>query len=95
MTRARRLAVVAVLGGVGFGAFGGEYGTFDWWKLRRDLTRETAVLDSLRAEMDSLRTEARLLERDPETQERVARERFGMLRPGELMFVIEEPPSDR
>jgi cell division protein FtsB len=91
VSRTRWLAGIAVGGGLAFGAFGGEFGTFDWWRLRGDLGRERAALDSLRAEIDSLKVEVRLLERDPATQERVARERFGMLRPGELMFQVEVP----
>ena len=91
MTRRRVLAVVAVTGGLAFGFAGGEYGTLDWLQLRRDLAAERAALDSLKAETDSLDRELRLLERDPATQERVARERFGMIRPGELLFIIEPP----
>jgi cell division protein FtsB len=91
MTRRRVLAVVAVTGGLAFGFAGGEYGTLDWLQLRRDLAAERAALDSLKAETDSLARELRLLERDAATQERVARERFGMIRPGELLFIIEPP----
>jgi cell division protein FtsB len=92
MTRKRALATVAVVGGLAFGFAGGEYGTVDWWQLKRDLAAERAALDSLRAETDSLERELRLLERDPATQERVAREKFGMIRPGELLFIIEGKP---
>jgi cell division protein FtsB len=52
---------------------------------------ERAALDSLRAEIDSLEIALRLLQRDPVTLERVARERYGMLRPGEIMFQVEIP----
>ena len=93
MTSRRMLVVVAVTGGLAFGFAGGEYSTLDWWQLRRDLAAEQAALDSLKAETDSLARELRLLERDPATQERVARERFGMIRPGELLFIIEGSPS--
>jgi cell division protein FtsB len=89
MSRGRWLAVFAVIGGLAFGFAGGEYGTLDWWRLERDLAHETTVLDSLRVEIDSLGTEVRLLERDSATQERVARERLGMIRPGEILFLIE------
>lgn len=89
MSRRRALALVAALGGLAFGFAGGEYGTVDWWQLRQDLAAERAALDSLMAEMDSLEREVRLLERDPDTQERVAREEFGMIRPGEILFILE------
>jgi cell division protein FtsB len=91
MSRRRALAAAAVLGGLLFGFAGGEYGTLDWWRLKRDLAAERSALDSLKSETDSLARELRLLERDPATQERVARERFGMIRPGELLLIIESP----
>lgn len=89
MTRGRIAGTVVVLGGIVFGFFGGEYGTLDWWTLRRDLTRERAAIGRLDTELDSLERVARALETDSATQERVARERFGMLRPGELLFKVE------
>ncbi|HET7039106.1 MAG TPA: septum formation initiator family protein [Gemmatimonadales bacterium] len=95
MTRRRALAVVAVIGGLAFGFAGGEYGTAHWWRMKTDLAAERAALDSLKAELDSLKREVQLLERDPATQERVAREEFGMIRPGELLFLIEGPARER
>jgi cell division protein FtsB len=91
VSRARVLAGIAIVGGMVFGAAGGEYGTWDWWQLRRDLKSERTAIDSLKVAIDSLQTEVKLLETDPATQERVAREKFGMLRPGELMFQVEIP----
>ena len=91
MTRGRVAAWVGIVGGLLFGVAGGEYATWDWWQLRSELGAEQAALDSLRVEIDSLAIEVRLLERDPAAQERVARERYGMLRPGEIMFQVEIP----
>lgn len=91
MTRTRLLSTVGIVGGLAFGAAGGEYATWDWWQLRREVRAERAALDSLRIEIDSLEIEVRRLERDPATQERVARERYGMLKPGEIMFQVELP----
>jgi cell division protein FtsB len=78
-----------VLGGIAFGAMGGEYSTLDWWTLRRSLADEQAAITRLEREEDSLAAVARSLETDPAAQERAAREGFGMLRPGELLFRIE------
>jgi cell division protein FtsB len=78
-----------VAGGVTFGFAGGEYGTLDWWQLKRELARERQAVERLDLEIDSLRREAEALERDPVTQERVAREAFGMLRPGEILYRVE------
>jgi cell division protein FtsB len=40
----------------------------------------------LRHVVDSLQHEATAIEQDPRAQERVARERFGMIRRGELLY---------
>lgn len=88
MTRAR----VAGLGG-GFalfvlGLWGGEYSTGDWLTMRRQLGEERAAVAALRAELDSLAKAAQELETDPAVQERVAREEFGMIRPGEILYRV-------
>lgn len=94
MRRSRLVALLVVAGGLLFGFAGGEYGTLDWWILRTDVTEERAAIVRLDAEIDSLRATARALEQDPATQERVAREQFGMIRPGELLFRL-EPGGER
>ncbi len=86
-------AGVLVVGGVVFGVFGGEYSTLDWVTLRRQVAEERAAVAALAVENDSLRLVAEALEEDPWTQERVARERFGMLRPGEILYRV-EPVDD-
>ena len=83
-----------MIGGVAFGALGGEYSTIDWWTLRESLKTEDAAIEQLEQQMDSLANVARLLERDPATQERVAREQFGMLRPGEILYRLEPEPEN-
>jgi len=91
MNRARVAAAVGVIGGLAFGVAGGEYATWDWWQLRTALARERAAVDSLRVEIDSLEAEVRLLRSSPAEVERIARERYGMIRPGEIMFQVEIP----
>ena len=66
----------------------GEYSTFDWLKLRRQLTLERDTVSALRIAVDSLRRVAIALENDPATQERAARELFGMIRDGEILYRI-------
>jgi cell division protein FtsB len=89
MTRARRvfLAVVA-LGMAGYAVEGGEYGTMDLLALRKQVRSERAALDRVRHEVDSLRREERALARDPRVQETVARELYGMIRPGEILYQV-------
>lgn len=89
LTRGRTLGGLVVLGGVLFGLLGGEYSTLDWWTLRRQVEREREAIARLEREVDSLAPLADALENDPAMQERVARERFGMIRPGEILYQVE------
>src|SRR3954466_3367438 len=77
-------AIVAL--GIFFAVQGGEYGTTDYYTLRRQAAEESTQVADLRHTVDSLERVATALERDPRTQERVAREAFGMLRPGEFLY---------
>ena len=95
MKLSRIVGAVAFTGGVAFGFVGGEYSTGDWRTLRRELASENGAIERLEAEIDSLRGEVEALENDSLTQEREARERFGMLRPGELLYRVQRGPPPR
>jgi cell division protein FtsB len=83
----RRWAVIAGLAGALYFALqGGEYGTSDLLELRREEREESTHVVQLREVVDSLEKLANAIERDPEMQERVARERFGMIREGEFLY---------
>jgi len=69
-------------------AWGGEYSTADWLTMRRQLADEREHVATLRAEVDSLAKAAKDLETNPTVQERVAREEFGMIRDGELLYRV-------
>ena len=71
-----------------FALQGGEYSTWDWITLRREERDETSRISELRREVDSLEKEAIAVETDPATQERLARELYGMLRKGEYVYNI-------
>ncbi|HXF96228.1 MAG TPA: septum formation initiator family protein [Gemmatimonadales bacterium] len=86
MSRARVIGLVAAGALALFALLGGEYSTLDWVTLRRELALERAALAELRAEIDSLSRLVRALETDPVAQERAAREEFGMIRDGELLY---------
>ncbi len=94
MKPGRFLAGAVAVGGLAFGFAGGEYSTGDLRTLRDNVAAERAAATLLQIEIDSLRREADALETDPAAQERAARERFGMLRPGEMMYRIEEVPAE-
>src|SRR5581483_9006553 len=81
MTIVKRVAtIVVVLGALVFAVQGGEFTTFDLLRQRRTKTQLTRSIDSLQKIDDSLRKYEDKLEHDPATQERIAREVFGMVR---------------
>ena len=86
MTRPRLIGIAAavVLAGLAFQA--GEYGTLDWLTLRSQLTEARRGVRDLERQLDSLQRLAHALETDPAAQERAAREQFGMIRKGELLY---------
>ena len=93
MTGARWAALAALVFALYFGIQGGEYGTTDLLALRRQESSERSQVLRLRHVVDSLEREADAIEHDLRTQERVARERFGMIRRGELLYRLVPPDS--
>lgn len=90
----KRLILPALLGlAVYFAVFGGEYSMLDLRRARADRQEEARKLRDLRQELDSLRAWADSLETDAATLERLARERFGMIRDGEVLYRFAEPDS--
>lgn len=86
-----RTAVLAVA--AYYALWGGEYSASDLRHLRIQTAEEMQALAATRAAVDSLATMATMLEDDSATIERVARERFGMIREGETLFrFIQLPP---
>ena len=86
MTPLRWAAVAVTLLALVFALQGGEYSTGDWIQLRREAREEKAEVEALKAAIDSLQALAIRVERDPAEQERIAREEFGMIRPGEILY---------
>jgi cell division protein FtsB len=83
----RRLLAGAVLALAGYYAlWGGEYSAFHLLRLKKERREADARLVRTRAEVDSLKTLAGKLETDDAEVERIARERFGMIRDGELLY---------
>jgi cell division protein FtsB len=87
-----RLAIVAA---VYFALQGGEYSTVDLFRQGQRERMLAHMIDSLKHDVDSLKTLKRLIETDPATQERIAREDFGMIREKELLFRFLDPDSLR
>ena len=79
---------------VWFAIQGGEYGTSDLLRQHSQRSRLDREIDSLQRVVDSLkRYKARVLT-DARTQERIAREEFGMVRGKELLYRFAEPSPD-
>ena len=95
MTGARWAALAAVALALYFAVQGGEYATTDLLTLRRQEASERGQVRRLRQVVDSLQHEATAIEGDLRVQERVARERFGMIRRGELLYRLVPPDSSR
>jgi cell division protein FtsB len=91
----RKLVVwTAIVFGVYAAVQCGEYSTVD---LARQRSREAMLLgaiDSLQREIDSLRRLRQLIRSDAATQERIAREAFGMVKGDrELLYRFVDPES--
>ena len=85
-----RLALVFA---IYFALQGGEYSTYDLFRQRDRERTLTQAIDSLQRDVDSLTRLKRLIESDPATEERIAREDFGMVRDRELLFRFLDPDS--
>jgi len=92
VVRVRRLILPALVGlSAYFAFFGGEYSVLEMRRVRAQRSELEARLADLERANDSLRTWAESLESDSATIERVARERYGMIRRGEVLYRIAEP----
>jgi cell division protein FtsB len=90
--RFRRFVLPTLVGAAAyFAIFGGEYSLLDLWRLQRQHERELAELKRLQDSLAVLRARVDSLERDPALIERLARERYGLIREGERLYLFAEP----
>lgn len=68
----------------------GEKGLLDTMRARRQHLATVAGLDTLKRENQRLREDIRRLRDDPQTIESIARQELGLIRPGELLFIIRD-----
>ena len=93
-----RRAVWTVLGAavVWFAIQGGEYGTTDLFRQRRQMRTLHASIDSLRRVVDSLKKRRDQVLTDPKVQERIGREEFGWVRGDkEMLYRLAGPDTAR
>ncbi len=94
MVALKRMVVPAVIGlALYFALFGGEYSLFELRAIRAGARADAAELDELQSRIDSLSAWADSLESDSTALERVARERYGMIRDGEVLYRFARPDS--
>ena len=89
----KRIGALALLAiAIVFAVQGGEFGTLDLFRQRTEKARITRSVDSLARLVDSLKKYKDKVEHDPATQERIAREMFGMVRGDkELLYRFTAP----
>jgi cell division protein FtsB len=91
----KRLGIGAlVVVAVWFAVEGGEFSTLDLFRQRTERDRITKSIDSLQHAVDSLKKYADQVQRDPATQERIAREVFGMVRGNKEILYRFTTPAD-
>lgn len=73
------------------GSFSAEGGFRRYARLKRDLHSLEERNARLRAENERLKLEAHRLKSEPAALERAARESLGLVRPGEVVFNLENP----
>lgn len=88
----RRLGMIAgIIAILVFTIEGGEYGTRDLWSQKGRRARLDAEVAQLKLDVDSLRLELKTIRTDDVRLERIAREKYGMVRGDkELLFWVGE-----
>jgi cell division protein FtsB len=90
--KVKKLLLPVLLGlAVYYAVFGGEYSFLELRRTRQEMEVKNRELTQLRREVDSLRAWVDSLQNDSATLERLARERFGMIRDGEILYRLVEP----
>lgn len=82
----RGLAYFLILWALGAALFAGEHSAMDAWRIRRQRKRIEAELERYRMEAKRLQAVVDSLENIPYAIERVARERYGMIRDCERLI---------
>lgn len=68
----------------------GEKGLMESMRAQRQYQELVSSLDTLRRGNAQLRDDARRLKEDPATIEALAREELGLIRPGEVVFILKD-----
>ncbi len=89
----RLMLAVALLLALYFILLGGEYSLFDLRRAEAELGARREAVDLARDEVDSLNARIHELRHDDDALERIARERYGFIRDGEILYRVAEPDT--
>jgi cell division protein FtsB len=93
--RIRVLVGVALLAGAAyFAIFGGDYDAFDLRRVRHERALEEQRAAQVQADVAELRARRDSLATDSATIERLARERYGLIRDGERLYRFADSAGD-
>lgn len=92
MGRIKKFLLPALLGlAVYYALFGGEYSLLELRRARTEIQAKELELAALTRTLDSLRAWVDSLQNDSATLERLAREKFGLIRDGEILYRMAVP----
>jgi cell division protein FtsB len=87
------LGGVLLAGAAYFALFGGEYSLLELREIRAERAREEQRLEEVRAEVVRLEATVDSLQNDSAKIERLARERWGLIKPGERLYRFAHPDT--
>jgi cell division protein FtsB len=87
------LGALLLFGAAYFTVFGGEYDLFDLRRVRHERAAEQQRVAEAQLEVERLRARRDSLMHDSATIERIARERYGMIRGGERLYRFTDTPG--
>ena len=90
--RALALGLVGVCVAGSVAAFVGRGGYLDMLRLRGEIGGLRAEIEPRQDVVERLQQEVRGLEQEPAARERIAREQLGLVRPGEIDFLLPRDP---
>ena len=73
----------------------GERGLMETLRARRQHHELVTAIERLKSDNAALRDEARRLRSDPATIEALARQDLGLIKPGELLFIIKDTKPEK
>ncbi|HEX2165940.1 MAG TPA: septum formation initiator family protein [Longimicrobiales bacterium] len=86
--------VVLLVGAGYFAVFGGDYDVFDLRRVRQERALEEQRAKEVSSEVTALRARRDSLASDSATIERLARERYGLIRDGERLYRFADTAKD-